>query len=124
MGREIKRVAADFNWPLEKVWRGYINPFYVHSHQCPDCKNGYGEVASRYHNEWYGQIDFDPVVYGSPLMAEDNPVLLAWVRAKVDRSIQEFNDKGTRCYYTDNGRIDRDTAVFIEVNRLLGFYVW
>jgi len=25
MGREIKRVALDFNWPLEKIWSGYQN---------------------------------------------------------------------------------------------------
>ena len=37
MGRELKRVALDFDWPLNKVWRGFLNPFY---RKCPDCKNG------------------------------------------------------------------------------------
>ena len=26
MGREVKRVALDFNWPLHKVWEGFQNP--------------------------------------------------------------------------------------------------
>jgi len=26
MGREIKRVALDFNWPMSKVWEGYVYP--------------------------------------------------------------------------------------------------
>ena len=25
MGREVKRVALDFDWPLSKVWKGFIN---------------------------------------------------------------------------------------------------
>ena len=40
MGREIKRVPLDFDWPLDKVWEGYLNPHYK---PCPDphCKHGY-----------------------------------------------------------------------------------
>jgi hypothetical protein len=42
MGREIKRVALDFDWPLNKIWEGFINPFY--SKKCPEagktCFNG------------------------------------------------------------------------------------
>lgn len=33
MGREIRRVAADFDWPLRKVWSGFINP----AEKCPAC---------------------------------------------------------------------------------------
>lgn len=28
MGREIKRVPAGFDWPLDKVWGGFINPHF------------------------------------------------------------------------------------------------
>jgi hypothetical protein len=42
MGREIKRVAAGFNWPLEEKWPGFINP---HWKPCPEeektCFGGY-----------------------------------------------------------------------------------
>lgn len=42
MGREIRRVPLDFDWPLNKVWRGFINPHYK---VCPQealglCRSG------------------------------------------------------------------------------------
>lgn len=42
MGREIKRVALDWKWPLDKVWEGYVNPHYK---KCADC-DGLGSTAS------------------------------------------------------------------------------
>lgn len=33
MGRKIKRVPLDFNWPLNKVWEGFLNPHYK---KCPE----------------------------------------------------------------------------------------
>jgi hypothetical protein len=35
MGREIKRVALDFDWPLDEIWHGYLNPHYAESRECP-----------------------------------------------------------------------------------------
>jgi hypothetical protein len=41
MGRELRRVPLDFDWPLKKTWKGYINPHYA---KCPEdgktCFNG------------------------------------------------------------------------------------
>jgi hypothetical protein len=41
MGRELRRVPLDFEWPTGKVWKGYINPHYK---KCPEdgrtCFNG------------------------------------------------------------------------------------
>jgi hypothetical protein len=39
MGRELRRVPLDFEWPMNKVWEGYLNPGY---RKCPsaDCDNG------------------------------------------------------------------------------------
>lgn len=39
MGREVRRVPLDFNWPIDKVWKGFVNPYY---RPCPspDCRNG------------------------------------------------------------------------------------
>jgi hypothetical protein len=36
MGREIRRVPLDFDWPLQKVWEGFKNPFYTAT-ECPTC---------------------------------------------------------------------------------------
>lgn len=37
MGRELKRVALDFDWPLGKTWEGFLNP---HCNRCPNCESG------------------------------------------------------------------------------------
>jgi hypothetical protein len=37
MGRELKRVPLDFDWPVDEIWTGYINPHYQ---KCPACDNG------------------------------------------------------------------------------------
>lgn len=46
MGRELKRVALDFDWPTGKVWKGFINP---HDKPCPEkgrtCFNGENAAA-------------------------------------------------------------------------------
>lgn len=36
MGRQLRRVALDFNHPLDKVWTGFINP-YPYARKCPHC---------------------------------------------------------------------------------------
>ena len=32
MGRQVRRVPLDFNWPMNKTWPGFLNP---HWHPCP-----------------------------------------------------------------------------------------
>jgi len=42
--REVRRVPLDFDWPLNEVWKGYINPIYKEPDiSCPDadCRDGY-----------------------------------------------------------------------------------
>jgi hypothetical protein len=52
MGREIKRVVLDFNWPLNEVWEGYLN-----SYTSGDCKacggTGHTEEGQKLNNAWY-----------------------------------------------------------------------
>jgi hypothetical protein len=48
MGREVKRVAMNFDWQLHKVWKGYLNPYYK---ECSDCKgSGYTKAHKRLSN--------------------------------------------------------------------------
>jgi hypothetical protein len=44
MGREVKRVALDFEWPMKKTWRGYLMPVELHSTECKAC-SGSGQNA-------------------------------------------------------------------------------
>lgn len=47
MGREIKRVATSFEWPLDKTWEGYLNPHCKHAHNCAACDgSGYSTMAN------------------------------------------------------------------------------
>lgn len=49
MGREMRRVPLDFDWPRGKIWEGYLNP---HNRKCEVCK-GYGDTASsRFLMDW------------------------------------------------------------------------
>lgn len=43
MSRQVKRVALDFEWPLSKVWEGFLLPQRLHAAPCPagvDCQHG------------------------------------------------------------------------------------
>lgn len=44
MGRTLKRVPMDFDWQINKVWEGYINPHYK---KCPHCDHGYSHTYDR-----------------------------------------------------------------------------
>lgn len=65
MGREIKRVALDFSWPLNQVWDGFINPYY-NVRDCPKCEGrGLAPEALMLFKQWFGYTDFDPASTGS-----------------------------------------------------------
>jgi hypothetical protein len=53
VSRELYRVPLDFDWPLRKVWKGFINPYYQ---PCPEEANGKcfrGQTAA---GEWLSAI--------------------------------------------------------------------
>ena len=27
MGREMKRIPINFDWPMKIIWKGYLNPY-------------------------------------------------------------------------------------------------
>lgn len=52
MGREIKRVSANFDWPIGIVWKGYLNPY--HPIECKACKGrGINTATSKLYDDWY-----------------------------------------------------------------------
>lgn len=52
MGREIKRVPLDFDWPLDTTWSGFLMPDELRVPDCPDCK-GMSTTPAR---QWVEQI--------------------------------------------------------------------
>lgn len=58
MGRELKRIALDFQWPLNKVWEGYIDPYYSLAHaECDECEgSGSSRGAKAIQDLWYTHL--------------------------------------------------------------------
>lgn len=53
MGRELKRVALDFDWEIGKLWTGYVNPHKIH--ECRECDGlGWSKDYNVLKEEWYG----------------------------------------------------------------------
>lgn len=54
MGREVKRVPVGFDWPLNKVWSGYLMPDTMDLPTCGDCAgDGYTPEARAIANTFY-----------------------------------------------------------------------
>jgi len=82
MGRELKRVAMDFDWPMNKTYEGFLNPFYQFCKNCPFCQ-GSGESAAskRFSDQWYGKDEknpFRPEDNGSTPLTIDHPAVRAF----------------------------------------------
>lgn len=95
MGREIKRVPLDFDWPLDKTWQGFLTPDDLSVPDCGTC-GGRGETTAR---AWVGQIahllmvlddDLDAQARGRDLhpWLRDTGCLARGVRPSAD--IREF----------------------------------
>ncbi len=138
MGREIKRVAMNFSWPLGKVWGGYLNPFSKQSIDCPNCEGtGSSPEARLLEDKWYGKVPFKPEDRGSVPFTPDDPLVKSLSERNVSRSpdyygsdshaiIQEarrlcdlFNRSWMHHLNAD------DVAALIEAGRLIDFtHTW
>lgn len=84
MGREIKRVALDFDWPLNKVWEGFLMPERFRETSCEDCGGmGWSDDAKHLQERWYGKVPFSPEETGSDPYTIATPE----VRAFAERNI-------------------------------------
>lgn len=54
MGREVRRVPLDFDAPIDQVWRGFLNPHWKDSRECPFCGgSGYNAETNAISDDWY-----------------------------------------------------------------------
>jgi hypothetical protein len=124
MSRQLKRVPMDFKWPLEKIWGGFLNPYYKQSTACPDCKNGYDRAGGRpeanaalFHDQWYGNGDttFDPFAYGakSAPLTTDHPAYKLAVR-NVDQAPDFYRANAeTRARFEQFERVQREEGIHV-----------
>ena len=94
MGREIKRVALDFDWPTDKVWQGYLNPHFEKKQSCSACDGtGSSPECRILTDQWYGRKPFMPEQRGSEPHSIDHPIIRARAEGNVERS-PEYYGKG------------------------------
>lgn len=54
MGREVKRVPLDFDWPIGKIWDGFLMPKHLIPKQCDDCdQTGYNPETKDIRDDYY-----------------------------------------------------------------------
>lgn len=108
MSREIRRVPAGFDWPLNTVWEGFLLPDWLREGACPGCDNGYSKEAKQMYDQWYGYAPFDPSNTGSKPMTIETPEVRAFAERNVTRS-PSFYGEG-------------EASIVGEAQRLLGYW--
>lgn len=108
MGRQVRRVPLDFDWPLNKVWKGYIQVVDGRS-ECSECGgDGYSADARKFSHEWYGSIyedvSFDPLSTGSIPFSTSHPAIIGRAEHNLGRNA------------------DNDLLLALECTRLAGHF--
>lgn len=142
MGREVKRVPLDFDWPLNKAWEGFLMPKDLELPGCPDCEgDGYGIEARAIAETFYphqigganadalawhdkiGQAEVDNLVAAGRLRVaqkreptEDNP--RDWLWASVPRTEAEINAANRRGGMGGHDAINRGILVAFRCKQL------
>lgn len=90
MGRELKRVALDFEWPLDEVWDGFINPLPAAT-QCEVCDGSGLSVEGKHLQDlWYGYIPFNPADKGSIPFTTADEAIVEFATRNVERSPEYY----------------------------------
>jgi hypothetical protein len=84
MGRQVRRVPADFAWPLNVPYGGFLRPDDIRLVQCPTCGgDGMSREARDMYQRWWGHVPFSPHQTGSTPFTAEDPEILAYARAKI-----------------------------------------
>lgn len=113
----------DFDWPLDKIWEGYINPYWKQSISCQACgKTGLAPEARKFSDQWYGTAPFDPVSYGATPLTIDHPEAQAVALRNVEHSPGFYaREAGYRAEdLTDS--IVKNAIVQVEASRLMDLW--
>lgn len=84
MGYQVRRVAIDFDWPLDEPWIGFCLPVCDDVDEggeapCSACDtSGWSPKSRSIIRQWHGSPEpFDPVAHGYDLFAEDDPLVIS-----------------------------------------------
>lgn len=109
MGRELKRVAIDFTYPIGHIWKGYINPFMALP--CKSCdQTGYNQETLKLSKSWYGTEDNRRWIWVSANRRYDDN---AWSNHLTEVEVKALVDAGrlmdlTHVFLADKGWIKRE----------------
>ncbi|TDP29824.1 hypothetical protein [Nocardia ignorata] len=92
MGREVRRVPVDFDWPLNEVWHGFLRPDRFDETPCPDCKSGASPEAQHLQDQWYGYAPFHPSETGATPLTPATPAVRAFAERNVSRDADFYGD--------------------------------
>lgn len=120
MGRTLKRVPLDFDWPLKEMWHGYSNPYYKNAEECEACdRTGYAPDALLLYRQWYGaqhpQAGFRPALTGSDPFSTDEPAIASCAERNCTSQLSGFGGVSFP-FMTDEGRVK------MEAQRLADLY--
>jgi hypothetical protein len=137
MGRELRRVAIDFEWPINKVWGGFLNPLHT-ADKCTACDGtGYSSEAKHLADQWYGKVPFRPEDRGSVPFKPEDEAVRAFAQRNVTRS-PEYYGTSPRAVQIEAERLaahwnrgwshhlnEHDVAALINSDRLMDFtHTW
>lgn len=128
MGRELKRVALSFDWPLEKTWEGYLNNL-PGATTCVECQGtGLSKFAIHLKDLWYGDAPFTPK---KPITPDNEAVQqnakrnmrenadASIIQEEAERLCKLFNSQWS--YHLE----EKEIKALVKDNRLMDFtHVW
>jgi hypothetical protein len=137
MSHEVRRVPLDFEWPLKKVWEGYLMPRRLREDPCPECTQGYSPHAQYLHDLWYGKVPFRPEGNGSMPHGPDSAEIHLRAVRNVDDA-PEYYGSGEAAVRREAERLaahfdgawshhlnDADVAALVAADRLHDFtHTW
>lgn len=113
MGREVRRVPLDFNWPIDKTWDGFLNNM-PEPDPCPACRNprddhstGYSPFAAEQNAKWYGFYGvFDAVAEGKAHMkfTPESPPIRAFAERQIKQT-PEYYGRGEEAIQREARRL-------------------
>ena len=131
MSHQLQRVPLDFDWPLNRVWEGYLMPDRFEEVNCEACTydrapsimddlfpsrphgSGYSPHGNYLHNLWYGNgvwnpergwLPFHPERYGSVLLTPDTPAVRRFAERNVG-SAPDFYGTGEQAVRREAQRL-------------------